>query len=107
LEFYTYPQTNFNSDAVVVVQTTSPYFAPKSFWCINKTMMEVFPQVDAYHAYVPSFGEWGFSIAMNGFQTNFNTVNRQVEGLRFLQFQFDKFNYFAKDMISKTLKSID
>jgi spermidine synthase len=48
-------------------------------------MMEVFPQVDAYHAYVPSFGEWGFSIAMNGFQTNFNTVNRQVEGLRFLQ----------------------
>jgi spermidine synthase len=46
-------------------------------------MMEVF-QVDAYHAYVP-FGEWGFSIAMNGFQTNFNTVNRQVEGLRFLQ----------------------
>jgi spermidine synthase len=72
-------------DAVVVVQTTSPYFAPKSFWCINKTMMEVFPQVDAYHAYVPSFGEWGFSIAMNGFQTNFNTVNRQVEGLRFLQ----------------------
>jgi hypothetical protein len=25
----------------------------------------------------------GFSIAMNGFQTNFNTVNRQVEGLCF------------------------
>jgi predicted membrane-bound spermidine synthase len=41
-----------------------------------------FPQVDAYHAYVPSFGEWDF-LAMNGFQTNFNTVNRQVEGLCF------------------------
>jgi spermidine synthase len=68
---------------VVVVQTTSPYFAPKSFWCINKTMMEVFPQVDAYHAYVPSL-RMGIFIAMNGFQTNFNTVNRQVEGLRFL-----------------------
>jgi spermidine synthase len=46
-------------------------------------MMEVFPQVDAYHAYVPSW-RMGIFIAMNGFKTNFNTVNRQVEGLRFL-----------------------
>nr|WP_314838483.1 polyamine aminopropyltransferase [uncultured Flavobacterium sp.] len=102
--FYSTLKQILTPDAVVVVQTTSPYFAPKSFWCINKTMMEVFPQVDAYHAYVPSFGEWGFSIAMNGFQTNFNTVNRQVEGLRFYNYQFDKFNYFAKDMISKDIE---
>lgn len=102
--FYSTLKQILTPDAVVVVQTTSPYFAPKSFWCINKTMMEVFPQVDAYHAYVPSFGEWGFSIAMNGFQTNFNAVNRQVEGLRFYNYQFDKFNYFAKDMISKDIE---
>ncbi|MBB1192663.1 polyamine aminopropyltransferase [Flavobacterium sp. SOK18b] len=102
--FYSTLKQILTPDAVVVVQTTSPYFAPKSFWCINKTMMEVFPQVDAYHAYVPSFGEWGFSIAMNGFKTNFNTVNRQVEGLRFYNYQFDKFNYFAKDMISKDIE---
>ncbi|CAH0334474.1 Polyamine aminopropyltransferase [Flavobacterium sp. CECT 9288] len=102
--FYSTLKQILTPDAVVVVQTTSPYFAPKSFWCINKTMMEVFPQVDAYHAYVPSFGEWGFSIALNGFQTNFNRVNRQVEGLRFYNYQFDKFNYFAKDMISKDIE---
>ncbi|MFV8332067.1 polyamine aminopropyltransferase [Flavobacterium sp. GSP14] len=102
--FYSTLKQILTPDGVVVVQTTSPYFAPKSFWCINKTMMEVFPQVDAYHAYVPSFGEWGFSIAMNGFKTNFNTVNRQVEGLRFYNYQFDKFNYFAKDMISKDIE---
>jgi spermidine synthase len=104
LNFYSTLKGILASDAVVVVQTTSPYFAPKSFWCINKTLMEVFPQVDAYHAYVPSFGEWGFSIAMNGFETNFNKVNRQVEGLRFYNFQFDKFNYFSKDMISKDIE---
>lgn len=102
--FYSTLKQILTPDGVVVVQTTSPYFAPKSFWCVNKTMMEVFSQVDAYHAYVPSFGEWGFSIAMNGFKTNFNTVNRQVEGLRFYNFQFDKFNYFAKDMISKDIE---
>jgi spermidine synthase len=104
LNFYSTLKGILASDAVVVVQTTSPYFAPKSFWCINKTLMEIFPQVDAYHAYVPSFGEWGFSIAMNGFETNFNKVNRQVEGLRFYNFQFDKFNYFSKDMISKDIE---
>lgn len=104
LNFYNTLKAILASDAVVVVQTTSPYFAPKSFWCINKTLMEIFPQVDAYHAYVPSFGEWGFSIAMNGFETNFNKVNRQVEGLRFYNFQFDKFNYFSKDMISKDIE---
>ncbi|MFV8329615.1 polyamine aminopropyltransferase [Flavobacterium sp. LS2R12] len=104
LNFYSTLKGILASDAIVVVQTTSPYFAPKSFWCINKTLMEIFPQVDAYHAYVPSFGEWGFSIAMNGFVTNFNKVNRQVEGLRFYNFQFDKFNYFSKDMISKDIE---
>ncbi len=104
LNFYSTLKQILSPDATVVVQTTSPYFAPKSFWCINKTMMEVFPQVDAYHAYVPSFGEWGFTIAMNGFKTNFNQVNRQVDGLRFYNYQFDKFNYFSKDMISKDIE---
>jgi spermidine synthase len=104
LNFYATIKTILTPDAVVVVQTTSPYFAPKSFWCINKTLMAVFPQVDAYHAYVPSFGEWGFSIAMNGFGTNFNNVNREVEGLRFYNYQFDKFNYFSKDMISNDIE---
>lgn len=104
LNFYATIKDVLTSDAVIVVQTTSPYFAPKSFWCINKTLMQVFPQVDAYHAYVPSFGEWGFSIAMNGFGTSFNKVNREVQGLRFYNYQFDKFNYFSKDMISKDIE---
>lgn len=96
--FYRTVRERLNPAAVVVIQTTSPYFAPKSFWCINKTLMEIFPQVDAYHAYVPSFGEWGYSIAMNSFETNFNTVNQTVPGLRFYNYQYDTFNYFTKDM---------
>jgi len=104
LNFYTTVKKILAPDAVVVVQTTSPYFAPKSFWCINKTMEQVFPQVDAYHAYVPSFGEWGYSIAMNGFSTNFNQVNRTVNGLRFYNYQFEKFNYFSEDMSVKEVE---
>ncbi|MGZ9674753.1 polyamine aminopropyltransferase [Flavobacterium sp. GNP001] len=104
LNFYNTIKSILAKDAVFVVQTTSPFFAPKSFWCINKTLAETFPQVDAYHAYVPSFGEWGFSIAINSFETTFNTVNRRAEKLRFYNYQFDQFNYFAKDMISNEVE---
>lgn len=104
LNFYQTLQKNLTENAVVVVQTTSPYFAPKSFWCIQKTIQHVFPQVDAYHAYVPSFGEWGFSIAINGFGTTFNTVYRTVQGLRFYTYQFDTMNQFPSDMMQKDVE---
>ena len=47
-----------------VVQSTSPLFARKSFWCIDgnassRPGYRTYP----YHAYVPSFGEWGFVMA--------------------------------------------
>ncbi|MEL1252895.1 polyamine aminopropyltransferase [Flavobacterium sp. DGU38] len=104
LNFYQTIKTILQPDAAVVIQTTSPYFAPKSFWCINKTVMQVFPQVDAYHAYVPSFGEWGYTIAINGFGTTFNDVKRQVSDLKFYNYQFDRFNYFTNDMISNQIE---
>ncbi|MBN8643050.1 MAG: polyamine aminopropyltransferase [Flavobacteriales bacterium] len=104
LNFYATLQKLLSEDALVTVQTTSPYFAPKSFWCINKTIAQVFPQIDAYHAYVPSFGEWGFTIAINGFGTTFNTVNRKVESLKFYNYQFDTYNQFTKDMMAKDIE---
>lgn len=100
LNFYRTLQHLLQPDAVIVVQTTSPYFAPKSFWCINKTVREVFPKVDAYHAYVPSFGEWGFTIASNKPAADFTHVNRKVAGLRFYNYDFGTLNYFSKDMVS-------
>lgn len=85
-------------NAVVVIQTTSPYFAPKSFWCINKTVKTSFPNTDAYHVYVPSFGEWGFTITSNNPDFDFNEVNRKVEGLRFYNYKYNTLNQFTNDM---------
>ena len=47
----------------LVVQATSPYFAPKSFACINSTIQSTGFFTQPYHCYVPSFGEWGFILA--------------------------------------------
>ncbi|MBX3102139.1 MAG: polyamine aminopropyltransferase [Bacteroidetes bacterium] len=48
---------------VFVVQSTSPYFAPKAFWCVERTIAAAGFHTLPYHAYVPSFGEWGFVLA--------------------------------------------
>ena len=54
---------------IAVVQSTSPYVAPKSFWCVETTLRASGFHTVPYHAYVPSFGEWGFVMAMNrGYQ---------------------------------------
>ena len=50
-------------EGVLVTQATSPYFAPKAFWCIVATLESVAgagQEVRPYHVNVPSFGEWGF-----------------------------------------------
>ncbi len=54
---------HLNAEGLAVVQSTSPYYAPRSFWSINKTLQAAHFKTTPYHAYVPSFGEWGFIIA--------------------------------------------
>jgi spermidine synthase len=57
---------------VMVVQSTSPFFAREAFWCVGETLKHtpsVGPEgvgrlhVRPYHLNVPSFGEWGFILA--------------------------------------------
>lgn len=64
--FYNYVKANLTPDGVMVCQSTSPYYAKKSYWCINKTINTQFNTVIPYHIQVPTFGEWGFNLAFNG-----------------------------------------
>lgn len=64
--FYNYIKANLTETGVAVTQSTSPYYAKKSFWCINKTVKTQFDNVIPYHLQVPSFGEWGFNLMYNG-----------------------------------------
>ncbi|KAF3977552.1 MAG: polyamine aminopropyltransferase [Methylococcales symbiont of Iophon sp. n. MRB-2018] len=51
-------------DGALVVQSTSPYHAKDTFISIGKTIKYAgYRHVQQYHHNVPSFGEWGFSIA--------------------------------------------
>jgi spermidine synthase len=61
--FYGLLGEHLAADGAAVVQATSPYLAPRSYWCIVRTLGEAGWAALPYHAYVPSFGDWGFVLA--------------------------------------------
>ncbi|CUI08013.1 Spermidine synthase [Janthinobacterium sp. CG23_2] len=61
--FYGMVKKHVAAKGLVVVQATSPFFAPHAYWTIDATLRDVGMRTWPYHAYVPSFGEWGFVMA--------------------------------------------
>jgi spermidine synthase len=61
--FYQRAETALAAGGYLVVQTTSPLFARKSYWTVVATLEAVGLRTTPLHVHVPSFGEWGFVIA--------------------------------------------
>ncbi|MET0264565.1 MAG: polyamine aminopropyltransferase [Duganella sp.] len=61
--FYGMVKKHLAANGLMTVQSTSPFFAPHAYWTIDATLREVGMKTRPYHAYVPSFGEWGFILA--------------------------------------------
>lgn len=61
--FYRLCGNALTDEGILAVQSTSPYYAAKAFWCINRTLESEDFYVKPYHLQVPAFGDWGFHIA--------------------------------------------
>jgi spermidine synthase len=61
--FYQLAERRLSARGLAVIQSTSPLYARKSFWCVVTTIEAAGLKATPYHALVPSFGEWGFVIA--------------------------------------------
>jgi len=61
--FYALLKARLADGGVAVIQSTSPLFARRSFWCVNDTLRAAGFVTQPYHAWVPSFGEWGYVLA--------------------------------------------
>lgn len=72
-QFFLMAKRNLKREGVFVTQSGEIYFSNTVFSCINNTLKSVFTNVEPYHTYIPSFGDWGFIIARN--ETNTNTVD--------------------------------
>ena len=79
--FYLLLKRRLTPEGVVAIQSTSPLFARRSYWCINRTLEAAGFVVRPYHALVPSFGEWGFVLAA---QAPFEPPQSVIPGLRYL-----------------------
>ena len=64
-EFYTMLQRRMSPQAVLITQSSSPFFTRHTFWCIENTLAAVFSSTHSFHMTVPSFGIWGFNMASN------------------------------------------
>lgn len=79
--FYDRLQECLAADGAVAVQSTSPLFSRRSFWCITRTIEACGLFARPYHALVPSFGEWGYVLAS---RRSFEVPSRAPGGLRYL-----------------------
>jgi spermidine synthase len=79
--FYQRVDQALSAGGWLVVQTTSPLVARKSFWTVAATLEAVGLSTTPYHVMVPSFGEWGFIIAG---RRPWQPPKALPEGLRFL-----------------------
>lgn len=95
--FYRLLRKALHPNSVVVVQSTSPYIAPRSFWCVNATLQAAGYHTLPYHTYVPSFGEWGYVIA--SLQPPADQQGQLAPGLRyFSRSTFEQMRFFSTDM---------
>ena len=61
--FYRLLKKHLSAGGLAVVQSTSPMFSRQSYWSIVQTLKQAGFRTWPYHVYVPSFGEWGFTLA--------------------------------------------
>lgn len=62
--FYNHVRQLLAPDGAMAVQSTSPYHAKKAFLSIAKTVKAAgFDYVEQYQQNIPSFGQWGWTIA--------------------------------------------
>ena len=95
--FYKTLKRAIKPTGVVVIQSTSPYYAKNSYWCVVNTLKAAGFKTTPYHAYVPSFGDWGYVI---GSMDSYSPPRTYPTGLKYVNPEtFSQMLSFAPDML--------
>lgn len=114
VEFYRLVKRRLAPDGVMVTQSSAVYFAPNSFWCIHRSIEAAFcpeqgcdeanPHVVPYHAWVPSFGDWGFNLASHA-PLEPERWRFEMDGARFLdEDSLAAMLHFSRDVQERDVK---
>lgn len=81
-QFFLLTKRNLNPNGIFVTQSGEIYFSNSVFSCIKNTVESVYKNTKIYHVYIPSFGDWGFTIASDSDLGM--TKSELPEGLKYL-----------------------
>ncbi len=96
LEFYRNLGALLSPKGVMSVQSTAPYVSTQSFAMIGATLKAAGFTTQPYHTYVPSFGDWGFTLAGRSALAEISVL---PDGLRYFTAQEeDRMREFPRDM---------
>ncbi|MGB3471141.1 MAG: polyamine aminopropyltransferase [Erythrobacter sp.] len=99
LEFYRNLGALLGPGGIMAVQSTAPYVSTKSFAMIGETLRAAGFAVRPYHAYVPSFGDWGFTLAA---RSAFGDLGALPQNLRYFTPREEaRMSVFPVDMQAK------
>ena len=117
VEFYRLLRQALTEEGVAVTQSSAAFHAPNAFWSIHRSMERAFcpdqpcttpegeEHVIAYHALVPSFGDWGFNLAMRQPRRRDALTVRAQEGTRFISEEtLRAMVHFPQDIAEREVK---
>lgn len=120
--FYRMLSRKLSRGGIIVTQATSPLYSHRAFWCVHNTMAAVenplyaneiasetrYLEAHAYHAYIPSFGEWGFAMAANA-PIEWENIKIPVQGQFVTSEYFQAMGKFPDDIdhVTTEVNSID
>ena len=99
-EFFIHLRSVIASDAMIVIQSTSPYHAKEAFLCIGRTMEGVGFKTIPYHDNVPTFGDWGWYLAWQN-EIPKEAVYTQIRAIE--SFKVDKLSYLTPETLKANL----
>lgn len=105
LEFYALVGRVLAPDGLMVVQSGSPYATPLAFWRTVSSIEAAGFAVTPYHVEVPTFGDWGFTLAGRGSEPPAPRIPNDAPPLRFLdQRVLDAATVFGRDVAPQRLE---
>jgi spermidine synthase len=81
LRFYRQVRRLLAKGGALSVQSTSPQLANRSFWCVVATLEKAGLKPHPYHAFLPSFGDWGYVLGTKQRHPSFSAL---PSGLKYL-----------------------
>lgn len=103
-QFFMLVKKNLKENGLFVTQSGEIYFSNLTFNCIKNTVATVFENVESYHTYIPSFGDWGFTLA-SGKNIDPQNHRKFPEGLKYLnEAEYQKAFSFPRDIAFQKTK---